>query len=131
MTLQPSESANNFPSTDSKHYPLSQNRLLIIELKGRLEIMVDLVDKTIRKGIEDLESEFTQAFQSQMKIIEKMFEAFQYKMQRQNRESEQVKKHDKIIQERGVFMKHSLFLHEQNKKLAHRLREANFCRCTE
>lgn len=102
-------------------FEIEQNKILIKELKSKLEFMIDLLNTNLLQRLDIQQTEFQQIFYEQMRSVQAVFDDLKNKLNREITKEAHDSKFRKINLEKKFFMEHCLFLNEQNKKLSEKI----------
>ena len=93
----------------------------LLEFRIKIESLFILMEQNLRKILSSQEFEFQKTFNEQMKAVHNTFLELKAKINNTISKEQNDKKYANLNSEKTFFMKHSLFLHEQNKKLINKI----------
>lgn len=98
-------------------------RDLLADMKQRLLTALSLLENAFAQGLESQQKEFRAAYRTQLAEVESVFSELRSRVNRKLAKEEQEQKLQKAQSEKAFFVRHALFLSEQNDKLSARLRK--------
>jgi len=94
----------------------------LIEFRNIIEGLLTVMERNLRRALGAQEAEFHRTFNDQMSLIQDAFQELRAKVDKSVSKEQTDQKYSKLNAEKNFFMGHAMYLHEQNKKLAEKIR---------
>lgn len=94
----------------------------LLEFRNTIEGLLAAMERNLHKALGAQETEFQRTFNDQMKLVQDAFQELRAKVDKSVSKEHTDQKYAKVNAEKNFFMGHAMYLHEQNKKLAEKIR---------
>lgn len=95
----------------------------LFEYKSKIDDLITAMELNLKQTLCDQEQEFQKTFNNQMKMVKDTFAELKSKIDQTLTKEQNNSKYANLFKEKVFFMKHSLFLNDQNKLLTTKIRE--------